>query len=33
MDAEIDFVKVADGKIGKAVLNDEGEQDELKKVH
>ena len=32
MDAEIEFVKGADGKIEKAVLNDEGEHYELKKI-
>jgi len=32
MDTQIDFVKGADGKIEKAVLDDEGEHYELKKV-
>jgi hypothetical protein len=32
MDTEIEFVKGPDGKIEKAVLDDEGEHYELKKV-
>ena len=32
MDTDIDFVKGPDGKVVKAVLNDEGDHYELKKV-
>lgn len=32
MDTDIDFVKGADGKVIKAVLNDEGDHYELAKV-